>query len=81
MGGDYISMQCRKILQDIHLSPAYMIGSKELLKDYEKPRWIKKKSIPQESKWWHNYMIKKLAQDFQITTLQIFETPYDENIV
>ena len=26
-------------------------------------------------------MIKKLVQDFQITTLQISETPYDEKIV
>lgn len=83
LGGDYISMQCRQYLTDneIDLSPAYMVGSKEVVKDHEKPRWTKKKNLPEVSKSWHNYMVKKLIQDFQATTLQISETPYDEKMV
>jgi len=83
LGGDYISMQCRQFLQenDIDLSPAYMIGSKEVVKDHDKPRWVKKKNLPEVTKSWHNYMVKKLVQDYQASTLQISETPYDEKIV
>ncbi|XP_015602812.1 actin-like protein 6B isoform X1 [Cephus cinctus] len=83
LGGDYISMQCRQFLQDndIDLSPSYMVGSKEIVKDHEKPRWVKKKGLPEVTKSWHNYMVKKLVQDFQATVLQVSETPYDEKIV
>lgn len=66
---------------DIDLSPTYLIGSKEVVKDHDKPRWVKKKGIPEVTKSWHNYMVKKLIQDFQATVLQISETPYDEKIV
>lgn len=83
LGGDYISMQCRQFLQDndIDLSPSYMVGSKEVVKDHDKPRWVKKKGLPEVTKSWHNYMVKKLIQDFQATVLQVSETPYDEKIV
>ena len=83
LGGDYISMQCQQFLQenDVDLSPAYMIESKEVVKDHDKPRWVKKKNLPEVRNSWHNYMVKKLIQDFQATTLQVFETPYDEKIV
>lgn len=83
LGGDYISMQCRQFLQEkeIDLSPSYMVGSKEVVKDYEKPRWVKKKGLPEVTKSWHNYMVKKVIQDFQATVLQVSESPYDEKIV
>ncbi|XP_014234274.1 actin-like protein 6B [Trichogramma pretiosum] len=83
LGGDYISMQCRQFLQDndIDLSPSYMVGSKEVVKDHDKPRWVKKKNLPEVTKSWHNYMTKKLVQDFQATVLQVCETPYDEKSV
>ena len=58
-----------------------MIASKEVVKDHDKPRWVKKKNLPEVSKSWHNYMVKKVVQDFQATTLQVCETPYDEKIV
>ncbi|XP_046484691.1 actin-like protein 6B isoform X2 [Neodiprion pinetum] len=83
LGGDYISMQCRQFLQEqeIDLSPSYLVGSKEVVKDQEKPKWVKKKGLPEVTKSWHNYMVKKLVQDFQATVLQVSETPYDEKIV
>jgi len=58
-----------------------MVGSKEVVKDHDKPRWIKKKGLPEVTKSWHNYMVKKVIQDFQATVLQVSETPYDEKIV
>lgn len=83
LAGDYITMQCKQFLQDndIDLSPAYMIGSKEVVKDHDKPRWTKKKGLPEVTKSWNNYMVKKLVQDFQATTLQVSETPYDEKVI
>lgn len=66
---------------DIDLSPTYMIASKEALKEKEKPRFVKKKNIPEVTQSWHNYMTKKVVQDFQMSTLQVFETPYDEKAV
>lgn len=58
-----------------------MVGSKEVVKDHDKPRWIKKKGLPEVTKSWHNYMVKKVVQDFQATVLQVSETPYDDKIV
>lgn len=58
-----------------------MVGSKEVVKDHDKPRWVKKKGLPEVTKSWHNYMVKKLIQDFQATVLQVSESPYDEKIV
>lgn len=66
---------------DIDLSPPYMVGSKEVVKDHDKPRWVKKKGLPEVTKSWNNYMVKKVIQDFQATVLQVSETPYDEKIV
>lgn len=58
-----------------------MVGSKEVVKDHDKPRWVKKKGLPDVTKSWHNYMVKKVIQDFQATVLQVSETPFDEKIV
>lgn len=58
-----------------------MVGSKEVVKDHDKPRWIKKKGLPDVTKSWHNYMVKKVIQDFQATVLQVSESPYEEKIV
>ncbi|KAJ1526861.1 hypothetical protein ONE63_008419 [Megalurothrips usitatus] len=83
LGGDFISMQCKQYLQDsdIDLTPSYQIASKEAVKEKEKPRYVKKKIIPEVTQSWHNYMTKKVVQDFQISTLQISETPYDDKSV
>lgn len=67
--------------RDIDLSPSYMIGSKEVVGDHDKPRWVKKKNIPEVTASWHHYMVKKLVQDFQATCLQISDVPYDERLL
>lgn len=66
---------------DIDLSPPYMIASKEAVKEREKPRYVKKKVIPEVTQSWHNYMTKKVVQDYQMSVLQVSETPYDEKSV
>ncbi|XP_049775021.1 actin-like protein 6B [Schistocerca gregaria] len=83
LGGDYISMQCKNFLQEsgIEIVPPYMIGSKEVVKEREKARWVKKRNLPEVTPSWHNYMTKKVVQDFQASVLQVSETPYDEKTV
>lgn len=83
LGGDYITMQCRQFLQenDIDITPQYMIASKEGVKEKEKPLWTKKANLPEVTPSWHNYMQKRVIQDFQQSVLQVSETPYDEKTV
>ncbi|KDR24116.1 Actin-like protein 6A [Zootermopsis nevadensis] len=83
LGGDYISMQCKNFLQenDVEIVPSYLIGSKEVVKEREKARWVKKRNLPEVTTSWHNYMTKKIVQDFQASVLQVSETPYDEKTV
>ncbi|KAJ9592986.1 hypothetical protein L9F63_015356 [Diploptera punctata] len=83
LGGDYISMQCKNYLQenDIEVVPSYLIGSKEVVKEREKARWVKKRNVPEVTTSWHNYMSKKIVQDYQASVLQVSETPYDEKTV
>lgn len=80
LGGDFITMQCKQHLMDndIEIVPSYMVGSKESVKEREKPRFVRKKNIPEVTASWHNYMVKKVVQDFQISALQVSETPYDD---
>lgn len=83
LGGDYITMQCKQYLQEnnIDVVPTYMIAGKELVNEKEKAIWTKKKNIPEVTTSWHNYMVKKVIQDFQNCVLQVSESPYDENNV
>lgn len=83
LGGDYITMQCKQYLQkkNIEVIPTYMIASKEPVNEKEKAIWTSKKNIPEVTTSWHNYMVKKVIQDFQNTVLQVSESPYDENNV
>jgi hypothetical protein len=66
---------------DVELVPSYLIGSKEVVKEREKARWVKKRNVPEVTTSWHNYMTKKIVQDFQASVLQVSETPYDEKTV
>nr|ATP16751.1 actin [Adelphocoris suturalis] len=83
LGGDYITMQCKQLLQenDVEIIPTYMIGGKEPVKDREKAKWTMKKNLPEVTSSWHNYMVKRVIQDFQNSALQVSETPYDEKTV
>lgn len=66
---------------DVDVVPQYMIASKEAVKEKEKPNWTKKSNIPEVTQSWHNYMVKRVIQDFQQSVLQVSESPYDEKAV
>lgn len=80
LAGDFITMQCKQLLEDLEIdySPNYMIGSKEIVKECEPPKFTKKTNLPEITKSWHNYMAKEVLQDFQATVLQVSDAPYDD---
>ena len=56
-------MQCKALLdsKDIEVVPPYMIASKEIVKDFEKPKWTRKPNLPEVTKSWHAYQVKVLG--------------------
>nr|CAD7451899.1 unnamed protein product [Timema tahoe] len=66
---------------DVEVTPPYLIGGKEVVKEREKARWTPRRNVPEVTTSWHNYMVKKVIQDFQASSLQVSETPYDEKTV
>lgn len=73
LGGDYLILRSRELLERemIDLTPAALIANKEVIRDREKPKYMKKKInfIPSNS--WMAYMVKKTVQDFQQSVLQV----------
>lgn len=82
LGGDYLSLQCRQLLesQGIDLTPAYQIASKEAVREREIPRFTTKKLPENLTSSYKQYMLKQLLQDFQQSIVQVLETPYDERV-
>lgn len=83
LAGDFVSMQCKQHLEENHvdLIPPYMIASKEVVKENEAAKWVKKTNLPEVTKSWHNYMLKHTLQDFQSSVLQVYETQYEKEAV
>lgn len=80
LGADYLSLQCRQYLeaQGIDLTPAYMISTKESVREREPPRFTCKKLPENLTNSWQQYMLRGLMRDFQMSTVQVLEVPYDE---
>jgi len=82
LAGDFVTQQCKRLLEEdkkMELVAPYQIGSKgETQRQGEVPIWKKKANLPEVTKSWHDYMIKEVLQDFQATTLQVSDSPYDE---
>ncbi|XP_018572680.1 actin-like protein 6B [Anoplophora glabripennis] len=80
LGGDYLILRARELLESmgIDLAPAALIASKEVVRDKDKPRYVKKKLSFPPTNSWMTYMVKRTVQDFQQTVLQVSENPYDE---
>lgn len=80
LGADYLSLQCRQHLeaQGIDLTPGYAVATKESVRDREPPRFTLKKLPDKLTPSWQQYMLKGLLQDYQMTTVQVLESPYDE---
>ncbi len=85
LAGDFITMQCKTFLEEeekLELVAPYQIASKEELQHPGDPAiWTKKPNLPEVTRSWHNYMIKKVVQDFQASTLQVSDVPYDEEAI
>ncbi|XP_046483623.1 actin-like protein 6B isoform X1 [Neodiprion pinetum] len=81
LGGDFITMQCKQFLEDkdIDLTPAYLVASKDVVREQDPPRWTRRPG-PEPTTSWLNHMVRELLQDFQTNTLQISDGPYDEDI-
>lgn len=80
LGGDYLSLQCRQYLeaQGIDLTPVYAVASKDVIRERDNPRFQPRILPDKLTNSWQQYMLKGLLQDFQMTTVQVLETPYDE---
>ncbi|KXJ79033.1 hypothetical protein RP20_CCG002651 [Aedes albopictus] len=80
LGGDYLSLQCRQYLegQNIDLTPAYGIAAKDVIKERDNARFTPRQLPDKLTSSWQQYMLKGLLQDFQMSVVQVLETPYDE---
>ncbi|XP_065051410.1 actin-like protein 6B [Rhopilema esculentum] len=80
VAGDFISRQCLEFFMEsgIDIIPSYMIASKEPVDEDAAPIFTKKK-IPEVTKSYHNFMVKEVVKDFQASTLQVSDSPYDQN--
>ncbi|XP_038053421.1 actin-like protein 6B [Patiria miniata] len=78
LAGDFVTMQCKELFDEmkIEVVPPYLIASKEVVKEGA-PANFKRKEVPQVTKSWHSYRVKQVLQDFQITALQVADTPYE----
>ena len=76
-------MQCQKYFdeQKVEIVPPYMIASKEQVNENQAAKWMKKPNLPEVNKFWHNYMVKEVLQDFQAIALQVNDQPYDKSNV
>ncbi|XP_076047871.1 brahma associated protein 55kD isoform X2 [Oratosquilla oratoria] len=83
LGGDFLVNQAHNYLKEhkIEVIPPYMIADKQVVKEGDKPKWVKKNNLPEIATSWHNYMQKEVVRDFQQTMLHCSEAPYEEEAV
>lgn len=76
LGGDYLISQAKLMLENlgIDLSPAAIVTNKEIVREREKPKYVKKPLNFTPTNTWMNYMTKRTIQDFQQTVLQVINT-------
>ncbi|XP_046859530.1 actin-like protein 6A [Xenia sp. Carnegie-2017] len=81
LAGDFVSAQCRSMFEEknIEIVPPYLIATKEAVKEGEAPVFTKK-SFKNITKSFHNYMTKQIIQDFQASTLQVSDGPFDDSL-
>ncbi|CAF0739736.1 unnamed protein product [Didymodactylos carnosus] len=82
LGGDFILNQCKQLLDGLNyeIVPHYLIKSKEVVRQYEQPKWTKRTNLPENiTDSYKKFMTKEILQDFAQTVLQISDTPYNES--
>ncbi|GAB1602844.1 actin-like protein 6B [Argonauta hians] len=80
LAGDFIIMESKKLCEEaeVEIVPPYLIRSKEVVQEYESPKYVKKE-VPEVTKSFHNYMVKDVLQDFVATVLQVSDCPYEDS--
>lgn len=80
LGGNVILRQCRELMKTLNIDvvPAYMIASKEAVKDGSPADWEKKKNLPETTESWNKYIMDNTLEDFAASVLQIMDIPYSE---
>jgi actin-related protein len=86
LGGDFITMQCRQLLEEQMrnvggIVPPYQISAKEEVASAEQAKWTKKPNLPEVTRSWHNHMVRNTVLDFQSSVLQVSDMPYDEEML
>ena len=59
LAGDFITAQCQRFMDDVGVEvvPAYMVASKDVVKERAPASYVKK-NIPPVTKSFHQYMVK-----------------------
>lgn len=80
LGGDYLSRQCSQHLeaQGIDLTLGYNISAKDVVKERDPPRYTKRTLPENLTNSWQQYMMRAMLQDFQASSVQVLEAPFDE---
>ncbi|RWS32025.1 Actin-like protein 6A [Leptotrombidium deliense] len=83
LAGDFVTMQCKNYFEEqgVEVVPSYLVASKEAVNEGDAPKWVRKPNIPEVTKSWHNYMTKEVVQDYQSAVLQVFDSPFDKEMV
>lgn len=55
----------------IDLTPAALVASKDVVRDKDKPRFVKKAIDYQPTQSWMTWAVKRTVQDFQQSVLQV----------
>ncbi|XP_068247191.1 actin-like protein 6B isoform X2 [Palaemon carinicauda] len=83
LGGDFLLNQANSFLKEtgVDVVPSYMIADKQIVKEGDRPKWVKKNGLPEVTTSWHNYMKREVVRDFQQTMLHCSENPYEEDAI
>jgi len=82
LGGDFILSQCKQVLDSLQyeIVPHYLIMSKDAVRPYESPKWVKRTNLPENiTDSYKKFMQKEVLQDFAQTVLQVWDSQYNEN--
>lgn len=66
---------------EIHSYLTFLIfhfAAKEEVGIGESPKFTKRNNLPVVTKSWQDYMTKQMVQDFQSSSLQVSDAPYDK---
>lgn len=60
------------------MTPVYAVASKNVIRERDNPQFVLRNLPEKLTSSWQTYMLRSLLQDFQTSTVQVLESPYDE---